>query len=310
MKRALVTGGSGFIGAGLVRRLIADGHQCHLLVRRGYDPWRIADIRPDLHLHEVDLTDARALDATVARIRPDWVFNLAVHGAYSWQTDVEQIVRTNVLGTTELLGACLRAGFEAFVNSGSSSEYGPKDHAPSESEPLEPNSHYAVTKAYGTHLCRFTARDRNVHIVTLRLYSVFGPLEEPRRLMPTLIEHGLRGTLPPLVAPDVARDYVYLDDVIDAYLRAAARPTEELGAVYNVGTGVQTSIREAVEVARRVLGVTAEPQWGSMPNRGWDTNVWVADASRIRQALEWRPRYTFEEGFREMAKRAVLGACR
>lgn len=300
MKRVIITGATGFVGANLVRRLLQDGHEIHLLVRQGFNIWRIEAVRSDVQLHEIDFGDTDTLARIVAKIQPAWVFHLAAHGAYSSQTNLHQIVQTNVIGTINLVEACLRTGFEAFVNTGSSSEYGFKAHAPSETEWLEPNSHYAVTKASATLFCRYTAQSQHVHIPTLRLYSVYGAYEEPTRLMPTLIVRGLKGELPPLVNPDIARDYVYVEDVNDAYLLAATQPNQELGAVYNVGSGVQTSLREVVDVARQVMGIATEPIWGSMPNRHWDTNVWVSDNRRIQDELGWRSRHTFEQGFRLM----------
>ncbi len=301
MKRALLTGATGFVGANLARRLLDDGHQVHLLVRAEHTPWRIEEIRGHVHLHLADLRDAGETAAAVARARPDWVFHLAAHGAYSQETGVERILTTNVLGTAHLVEACLDQGFEAFVNTGSSSEYGLKDHPPPEDEWLDPNSHYAVAKASATLFCRFTARCRNVRIPTLRLYSVYGPWEEPTRLMPALLLRGLEGRLPPLVDPAIARDFVYVDDVVEAYMLAAEAALDDPGAVLNVGTGQQTTLGQAVEVARGVLDVEEEPAWGSMPDRHWDTDVWVADSRRIREVLGWRPRHDFEQGFRRMS---------
>lgn len=299
-RRVIITGATGFVGANLARRLLRDGHDLHLLLRQGYAPWRVAAICDEVHLYEVDLGDREALGRIVAGIRPDWIFHLAAHGAYSSQTDLSQIVATNILGTINLVESCLQTGFEAFVNTGSSSEYGFKDHAPNEQTWLEPNSHYAVAKASATLFCRYTAQSKRLHMPTLRLYSVYGPYEEPTRLMPTLIVHGRNGGLPPLVNPAIARDYVYVEDVNDAYLLAAARPNQEPGTIYNVGTGIQTSLHEVVATARRILGVTAEPMWGTMPDRTWDTNVWVSDNRAIQTQLGWQPRYTFEQGFQAM----------
>src|SRR5919112_1924691 len=98
-RRVIMTGATGFVGANLARRLLQEGHDTHVLVRRGYAPWRIAAIRNDVRLYEVDLGDREALDRTVAGIRPDWIFHLAAHGAYASQTDLSQIVTTNILGT-------------------------------------------------------------------------------------------------------------------------------------------------------------------------------------------------------------------
>ncbi len=296
MKRVMITGASGFVGANLARRVLHDGYDVHLLVRPQHSPWRIEDIRPHVHLHEVAFEDKGSLQQVVRNIKPDWVFHLAAHGAYSWQTDLQQMVKTNILGTMNLLESCVDIGFEAFVNTGSSSEYGYKDHAPSETESLEPNSHYAVTKASATMFCLYTAQTRGVRISTLRLYSAYGPFEDPMRLIPSLIVRGLIGQLPPLSSPDIARDYVYVSDVVEAYMLAATVENQDLGAIYNVGTGVQTPLRDVVELTRGLLNIRTEPVWGSMPNRKWDTNIWIADNTRIKQELGWQPKCTMESG--------------
>lgn len=298
VKRVLLTGGTGFVGANLARRLLQEGHEVHCLVRPGYQAWRISEIMPHMRLYEVELHDSAAADAVVARIKPDWIFHLAAYGAYSSQTDLQLMMQTNLASTVNLVNACLKTGFEAFINTGSSSEYGFKDHAPVEDEWVDPNSHYAVTKVAATQFCRFTARSRQVPITTLRLYSVYGPYEEPTRLIPTLIVKGLEGHFPPLVNPNIARDFVYMEDVNEAFVRAAERAGQDFGAVYNVGSGVQTSLQQVIDVARTALAIPAAPQWSSMPDRGWDTSVWVANNQAIRQALDWQPRSSFEAGFR------------
>jgi nucleoside-diphosphate-sugar epimerase len=299
-KRVMITGATGFVGAHLARRLLRDGHDVHLLAQEDYTPWRIESIRSEMHFHVGDLANRETLTMVVRKIQPDWIFHLAAYGGYSSQTDLHKMVQTNVAGTTNLVEACLKVGFEAFINTGSSSEYGFKDHAPSEKECLEPNSHYAVTKASTTLFCRYTGQFENVHLVTLRLYSVFGPYEEPTRLIPTLILRGLRGELPSLVNPNVVHDFIYIDDVIEAYILAASVSGQEPGAIYNVGTGVQTSMGEVVKTAQQVLKFGVEPNWGSMPNRHWDIRVWAADNKKIREELGWYPKYNFGQGFQLM----------
>jgi len=301
VKRVLLTGATGFVGANLARRLLTDGHEVHLLVRSQRTSWRIKEIEPHVRLHTVPLADGEPLVGFIGELKPEWIFHLAAHGAYSWQNDADAIVQTNVVGTVNLVEACLKTGFASFVNAGSSSEYGFKDHAPSEEEWLEPNSRYAATKASATLYCRQAAQLHKANITTLRLYSAYGPYEEPTRLMPTLIQRGLKGKLPHLVDPDIARDYVHIDDVCEAFVLAATQQCP-LGSVFNVGTGVQTSLREVVEIARRTMRISAEPQWSTMPNRPWDSNVWVANAAKIKATLGWSPTLSFAQGFAKMVE--------
>lgn len=292
MTTALVTGGTGFVGANLVRRLLADGDDVHLLVRPSHQTWRLDDVLDDVVGHPVDLCDRDAVSALIDAVNPDRVFHLAVHGAYSWQTERDAMFATNVVGTDNLVRACAMAGVPALVHTGSSSEYGPYRHAPDEHEAGTPDSYYGLTKAWATMACRFAG------FTTLRLYSVYGPWEEPRRFIPQLITQGLDGRLPPLAQPDTARDFVHVDDVVDALLLASAPAPERgtPGPVYNVGTGVQTTLREAVAVARDLLAIEASPAWDTMAARSWDTDVWVADARRIARDLGWLPRTTFADG--------------
>ena len=301
MKRVLLTGGAGFVGANLCRWLLREGHEVQLLLRPGSNRWRLEPVEAEIRSREVDLEDGEAVERAVATFRPEWVFHLAAYGAYSQQADVRRMVRTNIAGTVNLVESCMATGFEALVNAGSSSEYGFKDHAPAETDVLEPNSHYAWTKAAATHYCRFTGATLGLPIATLRLYAVYGPYEEPGRLMPTLISSALEGGLPPLAGREVARDFVYVEDVCEAFVLTAETASDP-GAVYNVGSGVQTTLEELVELVRRRFGTKIVPEWGTMANRSWDTNVWVANNQKIVRELGWKPRHTLDEGLEAFAR--------
>jgi nucleoside-diphosphate-sugar epimerase len=128
---ALVTGGGGFVGANLVRRLVNDGLEVHVVLHGEEPPWRLVDVGA-ITRHRCSISDAQAVTTVVARTKPDWIFHLAAHGAYSHQTDYERMVAVNTHGTINLLAAAARVGCHGFVHTGSSSEYGFKDHAPTE----------------------------------------------------------------------------------------------------------------------------------------------------------------------------------
>jgi UDP-glucose 4-epimerase len=299
--KALVTGAAGFVGANLVAALADAGHDVVAWTHPGGETWRLDELAAHAEVDAVELLDGDAIEAGVEHARPDWIFHLAAHGAYSWQRDPERIMQTNLVSTVRLLAACRERGFEAFVHAGSSSEYGFQNHAPAETELPEPNSDYAAMKAAATLHCRFVAQREDLHIVTLRLYSVYGPWEEPGRLMPTLVARGLEGRLPPLVSPDTPRDFVSVRDADRAFLAAAERTDVERGSVFNIGSGRQTTLREVVEVARQELDIEAEPDWGTEPQRDWDAAVWVGDPRKAAAELGWRAEDDLATGFATLA---------
>jgi nucleoside-diphosphate-sugar epimerase len=297
----LVTGGAGFVGACAVRALLERGHTVHVLLRPQSRPWRLADVLPRLTVHRADLTDAGQTRAAVLSARPRAVLHLAAHGAYECQADARAILRTNILGTYNLLEAASEAEVAVFINTGSSSEYGFRSEPMCETDRLEPNSFYAVAKAAQTHLCALLGKKGAMGVVVFRLFSVYGPWEEPSRLIPTLIRRARAGLPLEMVAPDIARDFVYVEDVVDALLDlpAAARLR---GEAINLGTGIETNLREVVEAVTDLLGNRSEVRWGSMKPRHWDNTRWSADPAKAVQLLGWRPRHTLRQGLAKMAE--------
>jgi nucleoside-diphosphate-sugar epimerase len=299
--RALVTGAGGFLGANLVEHLTRAGHEVLALARPGGSSWRLQEIATPARTLKLDLRDSDAIERAVAKNKPDWIFHLAAHGAYSWQSELERMIAVNIGATAALLAAARKAGVQAFVNAGSSSEYGLKARAPREDEWLQPNSHYAVTKAAGTHLTALAAT-QGLPAVTLRLYSIYGPWEDPGRLIPALVREATRGALPPLAGPQTARDFVYVEDCCAALLAAAQRGAPGgAGATLNIGSGTQTRLDELVQIARGALGVSALPDWGTMEQREWDTNVWVSDPRAASEHLSWRASTGLGEGLKRTA---------
>jgi nucleoside-diphosphate-sugar epimerase len=296
--RALVTGAGGFIGANLVRRLLDDGHEVIAVSHPHGTRWRLEGISGEIQILDVELEDSRAIEQALDTVRPEWIFHLAAHGAYERQADVETMIRVNIGATAALLAAARQVEAEAFIHAGSSSEYGLKTHAPREDEWLEPNSVYGVTKAAGTHLTAL-ARAQGLPAATLRLYSIYGPWEDPGRLIPALVREGFRDQLPPLVAPDTARDFVYVEDCCDALVRAASRGAPGgPAATLNIGSGRQTRLDELVEIARQALDVHASPRWGTMDQRKWDASVWVSDPREAFEHLGWKASSSLSEGLR------------
>jgi nucleoside-diphosphate-sugar epimerase len=291
----LITGAGGFVGANVCRRLVENGEEVHALVRPSTSLWRIADIRDRLHLHQADICDAPRVDEAVKAIRPTIIYHLATRGAYPHQNDEDSILLTNVFGLRNLFRACEDQGFELFVNTGSSSEYGRKAYAMRENDILEPDSYYAVAKAAQSLLSRLYARLHDCPIVTLRLFSVYGPFEEPSRLIPRLITAAANDRPVDMASRRTARDFVFVEDVVDTFVNID--PLLEIRSeILNVGTGVQSSLQDVVETIEQCSGCSPPVRWGHMEPRPWDSEVWVADVSKLRHLTGNSPRTTLREG--------------
>ncbi len=291
----LVTGASGFIGANLCRKLVDRGETVHILIRPGTCKWRIVDILDKLHVYETDIRDATQVNRTVDRIHPDVIYHLATRGAYPQQNDGAEVLLVNVFGFWNLINACNRVGYELLVNTGSSSEYGRKVFAMRETDALNPDSYYAVAKSAQSLLGRHCAQVDRLPVVTLRLFSVYGPYEEPCRLIPNVMMAAIYDETIDLVSPATARDFVYVDDVTELYLMVDT--LKRLGGeILNVGTGIQSSLGQIVRVTEELCGKKLDARWGAMKPRVWDSDVWVADISKLHRLTGFTPSTSVREG--------------
>jgi polyisoprenyl-phosphate glycosyltransferase len=296
----LVLGASGFIGANLMRTLLDTRPDVFGTASR--EPaWRLAGLGD--HAVTVDLLARGNLGALLDRIQPATVFDCVAYGAYSFEQDIERMYQTNVVLKQELIEQLLQRGTYCYIHAGSSSEYGAHAAAPDETQASAPNSHYAVTKSAAAGLVYFFGRHRGMRCANLRLYSVYGPLEDRSRLVPTLVAEAAAGRLPPFVDADTSRDFVYVDDVSRAFLSAAALlRADHYGESFNVGSGRGTTIRELAELAKREFALDCEPAFSTMQARAWDLKDWYANPARAAQLLGWRAEIPLQEGLRRTAR--------
>ncbi len=294
----LITGAAGFIGANISHRLTKLGLRPHLVVRKFRYPWRIKSILSKVVLHECDLTHERNVESLIQRVKPKYIIHCASYGNYPSQTDPKPIVRTNILGTFYLLSACLKSGFRIFINSGSSSEYGFQNFPCTEETLPKPNGHYAWSKLASTLYCEYVAKAYRASVLTFRFYSVYGPYEEPTRLIPTLIRCSFEKKSPSLVSAGVARDFIHIDDVVDLCVLALKRRLKS-GGIFNIGTGKQSTLKSVVSCMMQITNTPFDLRWGSMPNRIWDTNVWVCNNQKVKREFNWSPKRSLKTGLTE-----------
>lgn len=297
-RRLLVTGGAGAIAANLIRALLAAGGRVDATVRPGGQAWRLAGLSEALTRHDVDVGNADALERVFARVRPEFVFHLAVPRGHDAAAR-DEMLRVNVLGAQALLGCVRRHAVERLVVAGSSLEYAPSHTALKESDPIAPLTWHGATKAAAAVLYRQAATEDGLPVSLLRLFHVYGPWESAHRLAPTAVRAALSGDAMPMTAGDIRRDWVHVHDVCAALLLAADKAAP--GDVFNIGSGIETSNEALVDCVGSVLGRSVRRSAGELPPRATDAEHRFADRSLAQARLGWVPRYSLADGLRQTA---------
>jgi nucleoside-diphosphate-sugar epimerase len=299
--KAFITGATGFVGSNLLRALVSrSSFETHVVMRKDSNPWRISEIADQVEVHYCDLTDRSRVRQTILKARPDLIFHLATYGGSSSQKEKVPTMNTNFMGTMNLLDACVESGFECFVNTGSSSEYGVKLLPMKETDVLEPVDDYGVSKSAATMYCQSIAKSNGLNILTLRLFSPYGYFEDPGRLVPYLIKSCINHEPVVLYNPDAFRDFIFVEDVVNAYLCVAATPCKSpRGGIFNVGTGKQHSVRDVFDIVKKVTHYEKGAVVGNNPSRmrpGDKSVMWEADITRIMETFGWKASVSLSEG--------------
>jgi dolichol-phosphate mannosyltransferase len=293
----VITGCSGFVGANLAAGLLAQGARVVGIESPSGIDWRTRSL-PGLEVVTLDLCREQDVLTVIRDLQPAAIFNCAAYGAYSVQSDARRIYDVNLLGVRHLLEAVRQVrGFRAFVQAGSSSEYGFNCSAPAEDAATQPDSDYAVSKIAAGALIRLYAQKHGVPGWVLRLYSLYGPYEDFSRLIPTLLLNARQGRFPPLVNPQISRDFVFVDDVARAFGSVVERASSlRPGDAFNIGTGVRTTLADLTVLIKDLFKLGIDPQWGTMPDRSWDHTAWYANPAKARAELDWQATTSLRDG--------------
>jgi UDP-glucose 4-epimerase len=297
----LVTGGVGFIGSHIVRRLVAAGAQVRvldLLAARRWD--NFADIADRIELFEGNICDMDTVQHAMSGVH--YVLHLAALVSVPESVDhPERNLAVNIVGTHNLLVAARDAAVRRVVFSSSCAVYG--DHASPHHEELMPRalSPYAAAKLSGEQLCRSFTHVYGLPTVCLRYFNVFGPGQNPiggyAAVIPQFIMALLRGKRPVIYGDGrQARDFVYIADVVEANLLACSEEAA-IGGVFNVGTGQETSLLDLLAILKDGLHIKVKPIFA--PPRVGDIVRSRGDITRARTTLRYQPRVGLAEGLHE-----------
>lgn len=297
-RKVLVTGSAGFIGANLVRRLVSQNFQVHALIRPDTNTFKIADILPKLRKHDVDLREALKLRKIVREISPEIIFHLAATDVFSAskKASPQKIFATNFLGTINLISATRDINYHCFVNTGSASEYGLKNKPVLESDMCKPVNLYGISKLASTLYGQLEALTKNKPILTLRLFSLYGPYDTQKRLIASAIISALKNRDIVLTSPKVVQNYIFVQDVLDAYFACIEKGQQLAGEIFNIGAERTQTIASVVDKIIKLTNSRSKLLLNYLPQSSLEPKNWQADIAKSKKLLGWQPKHSFDSG--------------
>lgn len=293
----IITGATGFVGSNLLRRILELGWQPYIILRNESDTTRIKDLQSYNVIYEEEL------DNIHFNHKIDVCFHLAAYGVKYNNNDVSDMIEGNIYYGMKILRFCKTNNVKRFIHTGSCFEYGDiQKKTLNENDTIDPLSFYGSAKAACDILMHTYARDTNINYVNLRLFGVYGEFEGEYRLIPQLIKSGLYEEPLKLTKGEQIRDYLYISDVIDAYIKAAT--IKNLShRVYNVCSGKGVEIREIIDYISKLLKVPKGIYLvGERNYRNDELMYQVGDNTRFMQKTGWKPKVTIEKGLEKTCR--------
>jgi nucleoside-diphosphate-sugar epimerase len=288
----LLTGATGFIGSHLVRLLVAQGQDVVAIIKPSSSRWRIADVDHAIRVVECDLNDRDAIKRAFPGDGPDVCIHLAWHGWSGPSLTAEENL-TSLAASAELLRTLGDIGCRRFVGVGTCFEYEATDSTLSETVPARPADLYGVCKYSVSAIAQALSRVTKMQAAWARVFLVYGPADDRRRLVPSLALSLLRGEVANMTRGEQVRDVLHVEDAASAIWAVAT--SAHVGPI-NVASGVPVTV---AEIARAIGAIVGRPELlalGALPYRASEPKMLVADTRLLNQQVGWRPHHTLTTG--------------
>jgi nucleoside-diphosphate-sugar epimerase len=302
MVNVLVTGCSGFVASHLIDRLLLDGFKVYGTLRVAYTTRNI-QVPRDTTVIVSDLLDPHSLKKAVRLAQPEYVFHLAALSPvmYSFENPMNY-VQTNFIGTCNLIDACLELPvLKRFILASSAEVYGEQNaKLLTEEDPFSSrNTPYGLTKICADYWTRMTGEVYGLPYTINRSTNMYGPRTR-HRVAEKIVQSMLTKDKVTMDGrPDVVRDFMYVKDGVEGYMRCMDSKAEN--EVFNFSTGVGTRIDELVEICREIIGFKGEVVFASAP-RPKDPKSLVLSFEKAKRILGWQPKYSLKQGLSETIK--------
>ncbi len=297
--KVLVTGGAGFIGSTLTRKLLAHNYRVTVFDDLSTGLSENLPRNSKLKLIQGDIRDFKLVSKVVGNHQ--YVMHLAAHAfiPFSYQMPVE-VAEVNALGSINVLKACKDKGVKRLVHVSSSEVYGPAQYTPmDEKHPFQPYSTYSVAKAAADLWAQAFYWEHRLPVVILRPFNTFGPRESLPYFVPEVIRQSLKDKVIQVGNLESSRDFTYVEDTADALAKALETENIE-GEIINIGTGQTHKMREILELIKKEMRTEDKEVVSTAERlRPRDVDMLVSSNVKARKTLGWKPSVTFEEGIRK-----------
>jgi nucleoside-diphosphate-sugar epimerase len=292
--KILVTGAGGFVGAAVAGEALRAGHEVVGTVRPGSSAGRLTGVGTRLDIVEFDLRDVDEVRAMMRTHRPDVIIHVAWSGVSNKARSDRLQITDNIETACRLLEAGAECGVSKFIGMGSQGEYGPLDRKITETDLPMPTTLYGASKLAVHYLTRQLAAQSGLSYAWLRIFSTYGPGDNPHWLIPSLINQMLDGQRPRTTLGEQLWDCLFIDDVASATVAVATMAAVE--GVFNLGSGQPLPVRAIVEKIRNLVCPGMELVFGEIPYRS--DQVWhmEADVARLKALTGWSPRIGIDAG--------------
>ncbi len=291
MQHVLLTGATGFLGSHLLEALLQQGYKVTILKRSTSDTWRIKHLLEQVSAFNVDEV---AIEEAFKPKKIDVVVHLAtLYRKFDNGSEVAPMVEANINFPIELFECSRRNDVKNFINTGTFFECDCSALPVRADAPIKPLNFYARTKvAFDGFLKQY---QNDSKIITMRLYSPYGEMDN-EKLIPILIKNILNGKKTKLSDGLQKLDFIYVDDIVSAYMKAIGSFSKRsIGHVtYNVGTGKPISVREVVSLLEQIVGHSIQKEWGA--ESSYDIPLVYADISETQSGLNWKPDFSIYQG--------------
>ena len=300
MDKVLITGATGFIGKELIAKLKGK-YEIHTLER--YVTGRYSLDNNTIN-HYANLTDYSAVKNIIREVKPDYVMHLAAISAvsFSYEHPIE-VSEVDYIGSVNLAEACYKEApyFKQFIFAGTSEEYGmtlqSMDSKLTEESPLIPNSPYAVAKVAFDKYLNYMGMAYNFPYTILRPFNTYGRKDNKHFFIERTITQMLTQDKVYLGDPKAVRDWMYVDDHVNGYLKAIGNE-QAIGKAINLCTGKGYTTKDTADLIAKLTGYKGTVVWHSTPPRPLDAKILIGDNSKAKKILNWVPENTLEEGLK------------